>query len=199
MGGFLGIGNSSAKTDRANQLSGINASWNIYNRGLPIADTAAQTGQSTTSAGISGLQQAQQYWQKLLSGNRPSQMQAAAPATTAINEQADAAKAQEAATGTSRGGGTNAGNQNIETQKMAQENNIIAGLQPAAAQGEASTSTSLDTAGEAQMRDALASLGLDQSTANEIINSSIQSRPLSESANQQVQQQWSNFMMALGL
>jgi hypothetical protein len=49
------------------------------------------------------------------------------------------------------------------------------------------------------MRDALSSLGISHDVADEIINSSIQSRPISIKANEEVRQQWSNFLASLGL
>ena len=199
MGGFLGIGHSSAKTDRANQLSGINASWNLYNRGLPMADKAQATGFPAVAGGITGLDQAKQYWSKIMSGNRPAVMEAAAPALTNINQQADAARAEQAQMGTARGGGTSAANQQAETNRMTQANQLIAGLQPQAAAGVQAASTAEAQAGEAQMRDALSAMGLSQNVADEIINSSITSRPISISANNSVAQQWSNVLSWLGM
>lgn len=198
MGGFLGLGNSSMKTDRGNQLAGVNADWNVYNRGLPLADKTEATGSAAVGGGLSGLDVAKQYWQKAL-GSRPAQMQMAAPAVSAINEQGDAKRAEDAAMGTNRGGGVAATNAGAESNRMTQTNDVLAGIQPAAAKGVADTSIAMGNAGEQQLHDALTSLGLDAATSKEIIDSSIQSRPISQAANEAVRQQWSNFLASMGL
>jgi hypothetical protein len=190
----LGLGNSSAKTDRGNQLAGINASWNVYNRGLPMADTSSIEGETKTNAGFGSLQAAQQYWQNLMGGSRPAVMQAAAPAVGAVVDQEAARRNEEATMGTGRTGGAVASNEQAKTREEADINNIIAGVQPEAAKQVGALGTAESNVGLAQMRDALAALGLSQDVADEIINSSIQSRPISISANAAVRQQWSNFL-----
>ena len=164
-----------------------------------MADKAQATGFPAVAGGITGLDQAKQYWSKIMSGNRPAVMEAAAPALTNINQQADAARAEQAQMGTARGGGTSAANQQAETNRMTQANQLIAGLQPQAAAGVQAASTAEAQAGEAQMRDALSAMGLSQNVADEIINSSITSRPISISANNSVAQQWSNVLSWLGM
>jgi hypothetical protein len=197
MGGFLGIGNSSAKTDRGNQLAGVNADWNVYNRSLPLSENQTAQGTATTQAGVGGLQAAQQYFKQIMAGG-PSAMHAAQPALSAVESQADAAKAQEAEMGTSRGGGTGAGNQQLEFNKIGKESDILAGQLPAAATGSMQAGTAEANVGQSQMKNALTALGLSEDVANEIINSSIQSRPISMKANAEVRQQWSNFLGGLG-
>lgn len=215
VGGFLGLGNSSAKTDRGNQLAGINASWNVFNRGLPMADELSKAGTATTATGLNTLDQAKQYWQSLVSGtrpaiNKPQAMATAAPAINSLTEQADAAKKQQAELGTSRGGGVAEGNQQVGTQVAAKSADILGatGLKQqedtmaataAGAKGLESVGTAQTNVGSRQLINALQSLGLSQDTANEIINSSIQSRPISMKANADVRQQWSNLLAALGL
>lgn len=182
MGGFLGIGNSSAKTDRGNQLGGINADWNVYNKGLPLATTQANSGQGTTDAGITGLDAAKQHYQDILSGG-PAALRAAQPAVSAITSQADAAKAQQAQMGTARGGGVGAINQQLETNKETGITNAIAGQEAPAAQGLTNVSTTETQVGNQQLQQALESLGLSSSVAQEIINSSAASRATSLQAN----------------
>lgn len=199
MGGFLGFGNSSGKTDRANQLSGINASWNVYNRGLPASDTQIKSGTTAENSGFQGLEAVKKYWGTLMGGNRPAVMQAAAPAVNAVNEQADAQRRQEAEMGTSRGGGTNAANQEAEAARTGAVSDIISKVQPAAATGLETVAKDEGALGGQQMREALSSLGLSKEVADEIVNSSIASRPISLKANAEVRQQWSDFIAALGL
>lgn len=195
-GRFFGIGSSSAKTDRGNQLGGVNADWSVFNRGLPLADTQTKAGQATTATGlqtmatgVSGLDAAKKYYSDIMSGG-PAAMKAAQPAVSAVNTQADAARTEQANMGTARGGGVNAHNQEAETNRMAQDSNIIAGQAPVAAQGIQSVSSTegaignaQTSAGSQQLQQALESLGLDSSVASEIINSSMQSRDLSLQAN----------------
>lgn len=199
MGGFLGLGNSSARTDRGNQLAGIGAEWNVYNRGLPFSDKAAEEGQKTVASGITGLEQAKKYWQDIMSGSRPAVMKVAAPAISAVNEQADATRTQQAEMGTSRGGGVNALNQAAETGRMTDVNKLIFGIQPQAAEETAKVSQAEAGAGEAQVRDALSALGISKDVADEIVNSSMQSREISMKARNEVMQMWSNALAALGL
>lgn len=198
MGGFLGLGNSSAKTDRGNQLAGVNAEWNIYNRGLPLGDKQVDAGTTTEGIGVSGLDAVKQYWKDMMGGG-PAAMKAASPALSAINTQADAKRVETAEMGTSRGGGTNADAQQAETERMAQANDVISKVQPMAAQGLESVSTAQVGAGGQQLKEAMAALGLSKETADEIVESSIKSRPISMKANAEVRQQWSDFLAAIGL
>lgn len=199
MGGFLGIGNSSAKTDRGNQLGGVNAAWNVYNRGLPMSDTTAEKGNTNTDSGILALEDAKGYWKNLLHGDKASIMRANAPAINSVIESADTRRKEQAEMGTSRGGGVAGVNQEAATQTQAQIDNIIAGAQPEAAKQIQTIGTTQTAAGHQELAQALSALGLSGDVAQEIIESSIKSRPISMTANQAVQQQWSNFMAALGL
>ena|SRR2546430_7534256 len=198
MGGFLGLGHSSAKTDRGNQLAGINAEWNIYNRGMPLADTEATAGQQTTNKAITGIDEAKTYWQKLLSGDRTTVMGAASPAISAIQDEQSARRNQQAEMGTGRTGGATAENEQAQTNELAQINKIIAGVQPEAAKGATATATAEGNIGLTQMGQALRAMGLSQATADEIVESSIKSRPISMQANAEVRQMWSNFLGGLG-
>lgn len=174
--------NSSARTDRGNQLAGINAAWNVYNRGLPLADTMSQTGQATQTKGVSGLDQAKQYWQDILSG-KTNVMQSASPEVNAALETADAARAQTAEMGTARGGGAGAFGQQQDFATRANLNKAIAQQRPEAAKGLESVSGKEADIGVQQLSQALQSLGLSKQVADQIINSSIASREVSLGAN----------------
>ena len=112
MGGFLGIGGSSAKTDRSNVLTGFSDLKNVFNTALPAA-------QGNLSAGASDTGAASGFWKNILGGNRTAVAQAAAPTTNAALAAGDASKRQAGTMGTARGGGTASINANASasTQK----------------------------------------------------------------------------------
>lgn len=122
--GFMGLGGSSAKTDRSTYLQGQGALNNVFNYALP-------TGESATS-------EAANYNSKILSGDRAAVTQAEAPEINAVTGQADQAKKQQAAMGTSRSGGVNAGNQQRQTQVQGAVTDLIDKARPQAAASQAS-------------------------------------------------------------
>jgi hypothetical protein len=124
MSGFLGIGGST-KTDRKETLQGYGDLGNIFNFGI-----------STAKQGIGA---AQNYFGKLLSGNRTVAQQAIAPEVNQVNAASDASKRQLATSGTARGGGTAPENQTRQTDVMGQIDNLLFGAQQGAAKGEAQT------------------------------------------------------------
>lgn len=208
MGGWLGIGNSSGRTDRSNQLGGINAEWNVYNRGLPFSDTDRQSGLDTVKTGMGTLDEAKKKWEAVTSGvvNKPAVMRAAAPAIETLNTGSDAARAQQAEMGTARGGGVNEANQAAESDRIAKTADIVGqataqqqNVDAAGAQGLSGIGTAQTTVGQRQLAQALSELGLSGEVAQEIIESSIKSRPISMKANAEIRQQWSDLLAALGL
>lgn len=176
MGGFLGIGGSSAKTDRGRQLGGWNAEWNIFNTGMPFANDLTKAGTGTTNTGIQDLNQSKQFWQDILSGNRTTTSQFAAPIVNDVNAQADAARREQAALGTSRGGGVNAANQQAETARMTAVNNAVWGARPVAAQELGKIGETEASLGQRQLAMALQAMGLSAETAQAIVSSSTTSR-----------------------
>lgn len=215
MGGFLGIGNSSAKTDRGNQLAGVNANWNVYNRGLPISDERLDTGKATTETGLSTLDKAKKFWQQLTTGlnpqiSKPAVMQEAAPAIDAVTAQSDAARLEQSNTGTNRGGGVAEANQQAQTVRMQETDKAIRDATTkledrqisegvAGAKGLEDIGTTESDIGMKEIAQAMQALGLSAATSQELIDSSIKSRPVSMQANAEVRQQWSNALAALGL
>ena len=120
--GFLGIGGKNSK--QQNQAIGnLN---NLFSFGL-------STGKQETSAGNQSLDTAGGYFNKIASGNRAALQQAVAPEANAVQKQADAARRQQAATGTARGGGVASTNQTQKDQVMAQIDNALFGVRPTAA------------------------------------------------------------------
>lgn len=172
MGGFLGIGHSSAKTDRSNFLHGIQDIQNVFNYALPTA----QAGQAE---GAGNLRTAGDYYKNILSGNRTAALQAIAPETASVRRASDASKRQLATSGTARGGGVAATNQQRETDTMSEINNALFGARPAAAKG-------LTQVAGAQLSAAFQALGLSAEEANTFTEESRLSRPESFKENQDI-------------
>ncbi len=171
MGGFLGIGGSSAKTDRNQTLTGYGELGNVFNYAMPQAEIGMGAGQQA-------LGQAGDYWSKLLSGNRTAITQAEAPEISAVNQAQDATRGNIAASGTARGGGLASIEQQAHDAGQAQINNSILGARSAAAKGEANV-------GQSEMADALNTLGLGEYSAKDLTALSIASRPTSQKINSQ--------------
>lgn len=124
--GFLGIGGKNSK--QQNQAIGnLN---NLFSFGFGA-------GKDSTSAGNASLGQAGGYYSSLLSGNRSALQSAIAPEANQVRTAADASRRQQAATGTARGGGVAATNQQQSDQTNATIDNALFAARPAAAQGEA--------------------------------------------------------------
>jgi hypothetical protein len=121
----LGIGGSSANTDRKYTLQGYGDLSNI----------AAQQGQQ--GAYDTGI--ATKRYSDLLSGDPSRLMQAAAPTINAITAAEDQQKKQLANLGSSRAGGTNAAIQGLSTKQAGQIGNVVAGEQSEATQGLSAT------------------------------------------------------------
>jgi hypothetical protein len=187
VGGFLGIGGSSAKTDRNQTLASYQQLNNLFNFGLSTGKTGVTTGTGTTAAGVGGLENSQAYWQKLMSGSRPALMQAAAPEINAVQSQGDAARRQAAASGTARGGGTAGANQQQKTDQMAQIDNALFGVRPTAAKESGVVSSQIANVGENQMQAALTALGIAGNAASTSGQLSADSRKTSFDINKQTQ------------
>jgi len=115
----FGVGNKSVKTDRSNEL----AAWGN------LKNTAASTG----AEGADATGQAMKYLTSILSGSPTAVAGAVAPTTNADAAQADAQRRQIAATGTARGGGTNALQQQSNDILSGKTTDAIQAAQPAAA------------------------------------------------------------------
>lgn len=187
MGGFLGIGNSSAKTDRSNVLTGFSDLKNVFNFAMPFGENEAATGQATTKEGLSDLGKSSDYWSKLLSGDRSTMQQAVAPETNAVLSQADAEKRQQGSMGTARGGGVAANNQQTEDASMAKIDNLLFGARPMAAGQEAAIGGKEADIGNSQLAEAMNALGLGERSANDLTGDAIASRKESFAINKSVQ------------
>jgi hypothetical protein len=111
--------------------------------------TASSTGSSTFSAGTGALAPSIDYYSKLLSGDPTATAAAIAPTTSGIMSQYDTAY-KNLTDGTARGGQRSGSIANLESSKASSVGNVIAGVQPAAAQGLAGLGTSLAGLGVAE-------------------------------------------------
>jgi hypothetical protein len=188
IGGFLGIGGSSAKTDRGNQLAATQGEWNIFGYGLPQGESAQA--QSTATLGQAG-----NAFQSLLSATVPGRTQIqqnAAPAINAAQSQADATRRAEATSGTGRTGGTaelnreagattNANIDSIISQQLGIQQNLQTQKQIAGAEG-------LAKVGGLQEASAANLLGLGSSADTNILQNATESRGQSQAINTQTAQ-----------
>lgn len=180
MGGFLGIGGSSANTDRANQLNATSGEYQIFNEALPAGEAQQATGNATLESALSGLGLPADYYKSLLTAGRTQTAENAAPAINAEIGQADTQRRAAATFGTSRTGGAAAANAEAGQQSKSNIDNIInTTLQTGRQTGaEGLTKISQEEAGIGglQLNNALAQLGLSQDAISSILSNSTQSR-----------------------
>lgn len=194
MGGFGGIGGSSAKTDRATQLSAQQGDWNVFNQGMAIGTAGQTAGTQTLQQAKADLAPAESYYKNLLTAGRTQTAQRAAPALQGVQDQADAARKQEASMGTARSGGTAAVNREAGTQEQSQIDQIInqtlqTGKQEGA-KGLTATGGEEAQIGNAQLANAMRAMGLSEDAVTSIMSNATQSRVISNEMNLQAQEQW---------
>jgi hypothetical protein len=162
--GFLGIGGSAATTDRANELSGLQSQWNVFGQGLNLTGQQNTTGQAQQKQGTQNLNNASDYWTKLLSAGRTSTAESAAPAVDAALAQKNANTTQGAQFGSGRSGGTAGGNQQADTAAQSSIDNIInqnlVGGKKDAAAGLTQIGGTELAAGSTSINQALSALGI---------------------------------------
>jgi len=127
------IGGSAEKRDRAEQIHSYEDLTNVFNWGLPTGKNMASKGQASFAAGEGDLGTATGYFKKLATGNRPDMMQAISPEVANVTSANDAAKRQLATSGTARGGGTAAVNQQRDANAQAQIDEAMFNVRPKAA------------------------------------------------------------------
>lgn len=178
MGGFLGIGGSSAKTDRGRALEGWEKQWDVFNRTMGFGSELQPDAKATTEGGLETLGLAKDFWTGIL-GDRTAAMTAVAPEIQSINETADSQRRTEAEFGTSRGGGVAGQRQQAETDRMTAINNALFGARPIAATQAARIGETEARIGMDQLTQVLQSFGLSANVASDIVRTSIESRGLS--------------------
>src|SRR5262245_1868617 len=179
MGGFLGIGGSSAKTDRGRTLGGWQAEWEqlaegrkAYGQLFPQAQQGLAAGTQTVGAGAD-------FWKNIL-GSRTDATAAMAPETNQIAAQADAMRQAQAQLGMARGGGTSAANQQANQAVQNTIANQIFAARPQAAQGAVQAGATQANIGAQQLHAALTPMGMSNQMAQHIVDSSMKSRVDSE-------------------
>lgn len=162
--GFLGIGGSGSKTDRSNELSGLQSQWNIFGQGLNLQNQTNATGQQQQQQGQANLNSASQYWKNLLTAGRTQTATDAAPAVDAAVAGENAQRTQGAQFGSGRSGGTAAGNQQAQTNTQSNIDQIInqnlVGGKTAAATGLTGIGSTELSAGSSSIAQALSALGI---------------------------------------
>ena len=195
MGGFFNIGGSSAKTDRSNVLTGFSNLKNLFNWGLPTAETGSATGRSLTGQGASTLGDAANYFKSLISGNRSALLRTVAPEAGAVQQQSDAQKRQLATSGTSRGGGVAGVNQQRDTDTMAAVDRLLFGVRPGAAQELAQTGAAIGNLGLGQQSVSNQLAAVAGNAATDLTKNAITARQIDFEINKQVQQDVVNAVM----
>lgn len=196
MGGFMGIGNSSAKTDRGRALGGWQAEWEQLAKGrdtfgklFPQAQTGFQTGTNTMGAGADFL--------KNILGSRTEAAAAMAPESNAVAQQADALRQAQAQLGTSRGGGVSGTNQQTNQAVQNQIANQMFAQRTAAAPAAVSAGSQQASVAAQQLAAALQAMGMSNELAQHIVQSSMQSRIQSNALNRQTQGDWTGLASRL--
>jgi len=128
---LFGIGGSSAKTDRNNQLASWGSLSSLTNQNQTIGGQNTAAGQGNVNTGTS-------FFQSLLSNKPGAVAQAVQPQVSALTGQAQQQRQQQAEFG-NRAGGTNAAQQATTSQTSGEISTLINSLIPGAAQALTST------------------------------------------------------------
>jgi hypothetical protein len=191
MGGFMGIGHSSQKTDRAAQLSAQQGLWDVGGWSTPLGRKTTEKGLGTLDTSLNTLDKVKDYWSKLMTAGRTETAQRAAPAIQAATAQGDATRRQESAMGTGRSGGTASANREAGTATAKTVDDIIAG---ALFGGQAQAATGLTgvAGGEAGIAGEQLGAGAGLRAAGagaykDIMQNATESRPISQQINRQAQ------------
>jgi len=162
MGGFLSSlfsPSGSVKTDRGAELGARQSLWGVVGQGL-------QTGLPLEAEGIKNLSGLEQYFQGWLKPGREQAATAAAPAVNTLLAQSDAARGQAARLGTGRTGGTAALQREAGATTTKSIDDII---NQTLQTGRTQATAGLQTVTDAQLKTALANLGMSQDAAVEIM------------------------------
>jgi len=184
---------------------------NVFNFGLNTAGAEQKAGQDITNTGLKtvgtglgDLSTADDYWKRLLSGNRPEMAQAIAPETNAVEAQSDAGRTAAARTGTARTGGTASADQQARDAMMAKIDNMLFGVRPTAAGqvadiGKAEGGLGLGEAGigQSELNNALGFGNLAERGAGDLTSNARESRMDSFKINRQTQQDWVKFIQGI--
>lgn len=182
--GFLGIGGSSAKTDRKATLQGFGDLSNIFNFGLDTSKGLLKSGTADTGTGVNALTTGIDYFKKLASGDRSTVAGAIAPETNAVLAKTDASRRNQVAAGTARGGGTASADQQAHDAAMAEIDNYLFGVRPGAAKEVADIGGKLAGVGLGETQSALGFGDLAETGAANLAKTAAESRKTSYEINQ---------------
>ncbi len=203
MGGFMGIGGSSAKTDRNQTLGDYGKLNSVFSQGMAIGNQQEQAGQGMVQNAQSTLAPAESYYRNLLSAGRTDTAAEAAPAVQGALAQSDAAKREAATMGTSRSGGTAAANAEAGSKTGATIDNIInenlMGGKAAGAEGLTGVAKDKAVMGNMTLANAMQMLGLGAGAAEDTLSASINSRQVSDQIAQETGQAYGQMAAMLML
>lgn len=189
MGGFMGIGGSSAKTDRNQTLGDYGKLNSVFSQGMAIGNQQEQSGQGMVQNAQSTLAPAEDYYRNLLTAGRTQTAAEAAPAVQGALAQSDAAKREAATMGTSRSGGTAAANAEAGSKTGATIDSIInenlMGGKKVGAEGLTGVAKDKAVMGNMTLANAMQALGLGAGASEDTLAASIGSRKLSDQIGQE--------------
>ena len=180
MGGFMGVGGSSAKTDRNQTLGDYGKLNSVFSQGMAIGNQQETAGQGMIQNAQTTLGPAADYYKSLLTAGRTQTAEQAAPAVQGALAQSDAAKRESAATGTSRSGGAaeahaEAGSKTGATIDDIINKNLMGGKQ-AGAEGLTTVAKDQAVMGNMTLANAMQALGLGAGASEDTLAASIGSR-----------------------
>jgi hypothetical protein len=158
MSGFMGFGQSGGEKSATSNLN------NVFGYGL-------DTSKASQKSGSGALGDAASYFKSLLTAGRKQTAQNSAPAVNAQLAQTDAARKQEATTGTGRSGGTVEANREASTTSMKSIDDII---NKNMIQGREAGAAGLESIGGTELQNALQALGISSGTQQSLYSGAIQ-------------------------
>ena len=185
----MGIGGSSAKTDRNQTLGDYGKLNSVFSQGMAIGNQQEQSGQGMVQNAQSTLAPAEDYYRNLLTAGRTQTAAEAAPAVQGALAQSDAAKREAATMGTSRSGGTAAANAEAGSKTGATIDSIInenlMGGKKVGAEGLTGVAKDKAVMGNMTLANAMQALGLGAGASEDTLAASIGSRKLSDQIGQE--------------
>lgn len=194
---FGHLGGSSAKRDRSDYILGQERLGDVFNRSMGFGKDLYNAGRTATGQGLQDLGTSGNFFRRLTSGNRTATTQAMAPQINAAEQQGDALRRQEANLGTARGGGTAGTNQQMDTNRLAQIDNMLFGAQTGAAGELANVGRTEAGVGLGETGQGLQATGLAGNIAGTGAELAMKSRSLSDELHRQAVTDYSKAFQSL--
>ncbi len=192
----LGIGGSSAKTDRTTQLTAGGEANDIIKSLKSIGTDFIGKGKTDITRGQQDTEKASKYYSDILSGDPTKVMAAVAPESKAIADQTDQQKQAIARTG-NRTGGTNALSQDLNTKATAAVGDIVNKARAGAAGGVERTGAQFTGTGVAETGEGIGATATAGSDALGLYSAAAQSRQISQQIHDAAVQQWADLISSL--